>query len=255
MTTFGGSTIPPIFVPGAPAPEGIFLRSVGAFVSSSTGEPVDTPVPDPAFLPADTLICKWFSTAGVPPTLQAANPGWQLAFSRPNRPYFVFFRLADGTADDTFITPAGPGFNYAANTSSIGNTFGFGQILFPVAGGPINDAVTQPWDVFASAGGGGIPQSVTLVYAFNNNGDNAPLSSGAVDDGPALSLGFESMGSFGDAGPVPGGFPLPFYGLFSTMYFRYDDPSFPLPAFNIPYTPLTPFNGATVTQQSRWVLL
>lgn len=162
MTTFGGHTIPPLFVGGGVA-SAIFLRSTSAFYNKDIdGTPFT--VTAPTRVANDQLF---FIKAGFGMINPQTPAGWFAFAALPNTAFRLYFRLATNTAADDFAvgleTTARP---VVGQMAVFGNTLGETGLLAEYqAGSSINDLAGTTWNLGA-LGVDATPEANDLVLAY-----------------------------------------------------------------------------------------
>ena len=146
MTTFGGSTIPPIFGGGA-AQGVIFLRGVGdVFETNNLDGHPNTNIPQPSIVVGDQLYVFATGVGAVP----SSGVDWTsvVAFGGS----LVFWaRVADGTASDEFTVSAAFTGMSNCQMASFGNLNQLG--LTGLLAGTLTSNSANDWNIVGIAAG------------------------------------------------------------------------------------------------------
>ena len=247
-TSFGGSTVPPLFGGGGGAPSGnIFIRSAGNIFTTLDGPVLATTVPDPPTVAVNDTLLMFISMNGFL-FEAAANPGWTSSNFTPGDGAFEnYSRLADGSASDTFNLPAGT-LAVQAQTVAIGNLLGELGQLFVFQGGAINSASNANWDIFALNFGTGLADRANFAWFRHIRVQNTAVIPPAGTVGSNMPSRFTQIGANALSGQNTAGNQS--RQLWYAWYFEYEAVTTALPAVNHDYT-ISIFGGNFTTYQ-RW---
>lgn len=164
-TTFGGSTVAPLFGGGGGGflQGDIRINSVGADYISPTGGAGATTLTAPAADVGDELWIALQGTGGYAPD----DPNWTLKGplnSGNGGSFRTLSRVADGTANDNYTIAANTVFLIAKMWSHKTENLGEAFPSFTVQGGTINSTFGVNWDV-------GFPPGQTIALTLNTTGD------------------------------------------------------------------------------------
>jgi len=150
MTTFGGSTIPPIFGGASAFPTSgpIFVRSVGAFYNSVVDGVGEQDLPQPGITLDDDLFVLLNGNASTGSPVNAGD--WTNLFSVSFNRFELFHRKATLTANDEFTIAAHTSLQVGV-MASLSNTDDITDTISQFQGGSINSDADDTWNVNAIA--------------------------------------------------------------------------------------------------------
>lgn len=245
MTTFGGQTVPPLFVGagGGFAQGDIRIHAVSSLTVISGGNPQAAIASSSADIDDEIWVAELGSSFNAP-TEVSGNWTEQLSFS----PSFRFWhRIADGTSADDWIMPVNAGFVIAI----MWTLKEFTTRVFPSAaiqGGFLRDGFIAPWPV-------GFPPGVSLplntaqdpfkyvtMWAMRRESFFPATPTPSVSNSPVTDMEtIFSGGIFRGQGAAV------FDTLWMVIQFRYTAVSIAYDAYNIGYSP----NSQTLDMESQ----
>ncbi len=201
----------------------------------------------------DTLIAFCAATAQI--NWETANSGWTPFNISPGTGTFeAFWRKADGTAADAFVSPENTASINTVLTASLSNDFE-GQnnpLLQNGFGGLRLSQVGSDWTVFGTNPAPFSSPSYTLILATRFGG-NVNGVAPSIDHSNAIAAGFSPISST-EGTVFQGGFTsVQNQYVLTAMYGRYEaDSSLPVPGFDIGHAPDISLTEVTIPIRLRY---